>query len=60
MKIERIDHLNLTVADIDRSALLRSALEQRLGRVLHDAFPFAGGRCRRIADRVVAALRDRA
>jgi RNA polymerase sigma-70 factor, ECF subfamily len=39
-------------------ALLRSALEKRLGRVLQDAFPFAGERCQRVADRVVAALRD--
>jgi RNA polymerase sigma-70 factor (ECF subfamily) len=39
--------------------LLRTALEKRLGRVLRDAFPFAGERCRRIADRVVAALQDR-
>jgi RNA polymerase sigma-70 factor, ECF subfamily len=39
-------------------ALLRGALEERLGRVLHDAFPFGGDRCQRIADRVVAALRD--
>ncbi len=41
-------------------ALLRSALEQRLGRVLHDAFPFAGERCQRIADRVIETLRERA
>lgn len=40
-------------------ALLRGALEQRLGRVLQDAFPFGGQRCQRIADRVVAALRER-
>lgn len=40
-------------------ALLRGALEERLGRVLQDAFPFGGERCRRIADRVVAALRHR-
>lgn len=39
--------------------LLRTALEKRLGRVLQDAFPFAGERCQRIADRVVAALQDR-
>ncbi len=38
--------------------LLRTALEKRLGRVLQDAFPFAGERCHRIADRVVAALQD--
>lgn len=40
-------------------ALLRSALEERLGAVLQDAFPFGGKRCQRIADSVVAALRDR-
>jgi RNA polymerase sigma-70 factor, ECF subfamily len=40
-------------------ALLRNSLEQRLGRVLREAFPFAGDRCQRIADRVVAALQDR-
>lgn len=40
-------------------ALLRGVLEERLGRVLQDAFPFGGQRCQRIADRVVAALRDR-
>ena len=40
-------------------ALLRSAIEERLGRVLQDAFPFGGERCQRIADRVIAALRDR-
>jgi RNA polymerase sigma-70 factor (ECF subfamily) len=39
-------------------ALLRGALEERLGRVLQDAFPFGGERCQRIADRVVAALHD--
>lgn len=40
-------------------ALLRGALEERLGAVLREAFPFGGERCRRIADRVVAALRAR-
>ena len=40
-------------------ALLRKTLEKRLGRVLQDAFPFAGERCQRVADCVVAALRDR-
>jgi RNA polymerase sigma-70 factor (ECF subfamily) len=40
-------------------ALLRRALEERLGRVLQDAFPFGGERCQRIADRVVASLRHR-
>jgi RNA polymerase sigma-70 factor, ECF subfamily len=39
-------------------ALLRGALEQRLGRILQDAFPFGSERCKRIADRVIAALRD--
>jgi RNA polymerase sigma-70 factor (ECF subfamily) len=40
-------------------ALLRGALEKRLGSVLRDAFPFGGERCRRIADRVVEKLRER-
>jgi RNA polymerase sigma-70 factor, ECF subfamily len=40
-------------------ALLRGALEKRIGRVLQDAFPFGGERCQRVADRIVAALRDR-
>ena len=40
-------------------ALLRGAIEERLGPVLQDAFPFGGRRCQRIADRVVAALRER-
>lgn len=39
-------------------ALLRTALEKRLGAVLQDAFPFAGERCQRVADRVVATLRE--
>ena len=38
-------------------ALLRVALEKRLGAVLQDVFPFGGERCQRIADRVVAKLR---
>ena len=40
-------------------ALLRGVLEERLGRVLQDAFPFGGDRCQRIADRVIGTLRDR-
>jgi RNA polymerase sigma-70 factor (ECF subfamily) len=40
-------------------ALLRGSLEKRFGRVLQDAFPFGGERCQRIADRVIAALRNR-
>ena len=39
-------------------ALLRAALEKRLGAVLQDAFPFAGERCQRVADRVVATLHE--
>jgi RNA polymerase sigma-70 factor, ECF subfamily len=39
--------------------LLRSTLEQRLGGVLQEAFPFGGERCKRIAERVIAALRNR-
>lgn len=40
-------------------ALLRGALEKRLGAVLQEAFPFGGERCQRVADRVVAELRNR-
>lgn len=40
-------------------ALLRTALEKQFGAVFEDVFPFAGERCQRMADRVVAALRER-
>ena len=36
--------------------LVRAALERRVGPVLTTAFPFAGWRCDRMADRVVARL----
>ena len=38
-------------------ALLRAAIEKRLGAVIGDAFPFGDERCRRMADRVVERLR---
>ncbi|HEY2137271.1 MAG TPA: RNA polymerase sigma factor [Xanthobacteraceae bacterium] len=37
-------------------ALLRSALEQQIGPVLTDAFPFAGGRCERMTAAVLERL----
>src|SRR5579883_1834883 len=36
--------------------LLRAAVEKRLGAVIGEAFPFGDARCRRMADRVGAAL----
>jgi RNA polymerase sigma-70 factor (ECF subfamily) len=39
--------------------MLRSALEKQFGAALNDIYPFAGERCQRMADRVVAALRER-
>jgi RNA polymerase sigma-70 factor, ECF subfamily len=39
-------------------AILRSALEKQFGDALCEAFPFAGERCQRTADRVLAALRQ--
>ena len=36
--------------------LLQQALEQQIGSVLSDAFPFDGLRCQRMADRVVSRL----
>ena len=36
--------------------LLRAALEERLGDALRDAFPFAGARCARLAERVLERL----
>jgi RNA polymerase sigma-70 factor (ECF subfamily) len=38
--------------------LLRNSLEARLGPVLAEAFPFAGLRCQRLADRVIERLRQ--
>ena len=37
--------------------LLRGDLERRVGPMLTDVFPFAGGRCERLADAVVGRLR---
>ena len=39
-------------------ALLRTAIEKRLGAAIGDAFPFGDERCRRMADRVVERLRS--
>jgi RNA polymerase sigma-70 factor (ECF subfamily) len=39
-------------------ALLRRELEDSVGPMLADTFPFAGARCERMADRVIARLRD--
>jgi RNA polymerase sigma-70 factor (ECF subfamily) len=36
--------------------LLRQALERQIGPVLLDAFPYAGARCERMTERVIAAL----
>jgi len=36
--------------------LLRQALDEKLGLVLRDTFPFDGARCARVADRVLARL----
>jgi RNA polymerase sigma-70 factor (ECF subfamily) len=37
-------------------ALLRREMERRIGPVFRDAFPFAGGRCERLAERVLSRL----
>ncbi len=39
-------------------ALLRGDLERRVGPLLTDVFPFDGARCQRMADAVVARLRE--
>ena len=36
--------------------LLRRALDEKLGLILRDTFPFDGARCARVADRVLARL----
>lgn len=41
-------------------SLLRAALEKEMGPILPEVFAFAGERCQRIADRVVAQLRSEA
>ncbi|MGH8264055.1 MAG: RNA polymerase sigma factor [Steroidobacteraceae bacterium] len=38
--------------------LLRDDLERRVGPMLTDVFPFAGARCERMADAVIARLRE--
>jgi RNA polymerase sigma-70 factor, ECF subfamily len=37
--------------------LLREHLESQIGPLLSDAFPFAGNRCERMAELVIARLR---
>jgi RNA polymerase sigma-70 factor (ECF subfamily) len=37
-------------------ALLKREMEKHIGPILGDAFPFAGRRCARLADKVLALL----